>query len=257
MKKIPGSYLIYQPYYIPFFPFWVLVASSDVFVLYDDTVASYKSYNYRRQHISTDYGDSTVYIKKEYEKTRCVVNGEIKMERGFRSNRVKESYREEINKLKTFFSVFPYFDEYSFLLNVSLTETSSLYDINSYFIRSIAAVLCRDTAILNSSEMNVVGRSKQDRVFAIGDYLNKSTYLASKNQFNYLSEAEGDIQKNTLFYNFLDITTPVDAGERYNSILYFLFMYGKEKTLELLNLSNFNNIVSILRVPPSPLNLVS
>jgi hypothetical protein len=160
---------IIQPGYIPWLGFFELMASSNIFVIYDDV--QFDKHGWRnRNSIKTSQGKQWLSIpvltkgKSRQKNCEILVDGD-----NWKSKHLK-SIQQNYIKSKYFDEIFP-------IIKAGLQlDSEKLVDYDVFFIFEFARYLRIDTDIVLSSSLDIKGKGKSDRLASVCRHFNASHY---------------------------------------------------------------------------------
>jgi len=161
---------IMQPYFLPYIGYFQLIASADLFVLYDNIKYTKKGWINRNRFLR-DGADITFTLPLKADSDHLdVVRREIAL--SFNRERLLQQFRGAYLRA-------PHFDEtFPLVERIVCYEDNGLFGYICHSIRSLCEHLSIGTAIRISSALDVDhGLRAQERVLAICAALGASTYI--------------------------------------------------------------------------------
>lgn len=173
---------VLQAGYIPWLGFFELMASSDVFVIYDDV--QYDKHGWRnRNRIKTLQGIKwlTVPVLTKGQNWPDINKVIVSHKRWQKKHRM--SIYHAYRKAKYFDDVFPIID------NGLKLDSDNLIDIDMYFINKFASYMNIGTELYLSSSLDIFGESKADRLINICKHFGATHYYnGARGQHLYKKE---------------------------------------------------------------------
>ncbi len=173
------SVMISQSNYIPWKGYFDMIASVDVFVVYDEV--QYTKNDWRNRNlIKTKNGLQwlTIPVKQE-SLSQTICETEV-----FNTNWKKK----HIGSLQSNYGKALFFKQFKErIFKIYELSSSSLSEINLRFIKEICAILEIDTRIIDSRSLNLSG-DKQQRLVQACQKLNADTYLSGPAAKSYIDE---------------------------------------------------------------------
>lgn len=165
MKRVA----VIQPGYLPWLGFFELMASSDIFVVYDDVQFDKNGWR-NRNRIKTTNGAVWLTIPVLIKGNNFPKINEV----------IIKDKKWRIKHLKTLmysYSKAEYFNEIFPLIEKGLNlDTDRLVDIDMFFIKEIAKYLGINTEIVLSSDLKIEGTEKEERLINICKHFNATHY---------------------------------------------------------------------------------
>ena len=156
MKRVA----VIQPGYLPWLGFFELIASSDVFVIYDDVQFDKNGWR-NRNRIKTAEGPQWLTIPVLIKGKNKPLNNEVNVKEDLWRKKHLKSLQHNYVKSKYFNDVFG-------ILEKGLNEdTDKLIDIDMFFVNKIKEYLGIKTDVVLSSDLGVDGGNKTDRLINI------------------------------------------------------------------------------------------
>lgn len=173
------SVMISQSNYIPWKGYFDMIASVDVFVVYDEV--QYTKNDWRNRNLIKTKNELqwlTIPVKqKSLSQTICET--EV-----FNTNWKKK----HIGSLQSNYGKALFFKEFKErIFKIYELSSTSLSEINLRFIKEICAILEIDTRIIDSRSLNLSG-NKQQRLVQACRKLNANTYLSGPAAKSYIDE---------------------------------------------------------------------
>lgn len=171
--------MISQSNYIPWKGYFDMIASVDVFVVYDEV--QYTKNDWRNRNlIKTKNGLQwlTIPVKQE-SLSQTICETEV-----YNTNWKKK----HIGSLQSNYGKALFFKQFKErIFKIYELSSSSLSEINLRFIKEICAILEIDTRIIDSRSLNLSG-DKQQRLVQACQKLNADTYLSGPAAKSYIDE---------------------------------------------------------------------
>lgn len=171
---------ILQSNYIPWKGYFDMIASVDVFVIYDEV--QYTKNDWRNRNlIKTKNGLQWLTIAVKQERlTQAIYETEV-----FKKNWTKK----HIGTLQANYAKTSYFSEYkNRIFDIYENASTNLSEINLDFIKEICVILDIDTKIIDSRSLNLSG-NKQEKLIQACKQLDADVYLSGPAAKSYIDEA--------------------------------------------------------------------
>jgi hypothetical protein len=173
------SVMISQSNYIPWKGYFDMIASVDVFVVYDEV--QYTKNDWRNRNLIKTKNELqwlTIPVKQE-SLSQTICETEV-----FNTNWKKK----HIGSLQSNYGKALFFKEFKErIFKIYELSSTSLSEINLRFIKEICAILEIDTRIIDSRSLNLSG-DKQQRLVQACQKLNADTYLSGPAAKSYIDE---------------------------------------------------------------------
>src|SRR5688500_15716933 len=219
--------VILQPSYIPWRGYFDQMRQADLFIFYDDV--QYDKHGWRnRNQIKTHQGKQWLTIPVH---SRGVTNGTPI--RDVRIDWSKPWAKSHLKSLTFAYSKAPYFKEYFPLLE-------SFYERRDEFLADFTIETCiilghelgfASTRFMRSSELIDIQGQKTDRVIDILKRVGATHYICGASASSYMEPEKFDLAGITfeyMEYKYPEYSPLYPPYEPYISILYLIFMRGKE-----------------------------
>jgi len=212
---------ILQSNYIPWKGYFDMIASVDVFVIYDEVQFTKNDWR-NRNLIKTKNGLQWLTIAVKHEKlSQAICETEV-----FKQNWVKK----HIGTLQANYAKAPFFGEYkSRIFDLYENVSTNLSEINVDFIKEICGILDIDTKIIDSRSLNLSG-NKQEKLIQACKQLDAAIYLSGPAAKSYIDEsnfADHNIKVEWMDYsNYKDYNQLYPPFEHGVSILDLIFNEG-------------------------------
>jgi hypothetical protein len=220
---------IIQPGYLPWLGFFELMASSNIFVIYDDV--QFDKHGWRnRNRIKTLQGKQWLTIPVLTRGQNWPKNNEVVVGGNKWKKKHLKSIQQNYNKSKYFDEVFP------IIKNGLQLDADRLIDFDMFFICEVARYLNIDTEIVLSSSLNINGEERFVRLANICKHFNATHYYnGAAGQMLYKKE---DFLEHGLILEFQNYKHPQYTQLHrgfipYLSIIDLLFNVG-HSSLEIL-----------------------
>ena len=219
MKRVA----VIQPGYLPWLGFFELMASSDVFVIYDDVQFDKNGWR-NRNRIKTAEGAQWLTVPVLVKGKNKPLNNEVNVkEEGWRKKHLK-SLRHNYVKSEHFNNVFGMLEK-GFSRN-----TDKLIDIDMFFVNKIKEYLDIKTDVVLSSSLSVKGESKTGRLINICKHFDATHYYngaAGKELYKKEDFAAHGITLEFQDYKHPEYTQLYGEFVPYLSVVDLLFNEGK------------------------------
>ena len=214
--------VILQPNYIPWYGYFELINTSDVFIFLDD--AQYTRRDWRnRNKIKTENGTKWLTIPVIKEDRDSLLIKDVMIDNT--TNWGKSHY----DTLKHYYSKAPYWILYDELLKeMYFTKWNKLSEFDIEFIIRISSILGIESKFHSSSEIKVDG-IKEQKLINICQKFGISTYISGPNGQDYIDENNFTNAGIILeYYRYNDFSYEQSFGEfnPYVSVLDLLFHTG-------------------------------
>lgn len=227
---------IMQPTYFPWIGYFHLINSSDIFILYNDTQLSRRSWQLRNR-IKTSNGELflSIPIKKSDSRDNLLIkNAEINYDYNDWKKKHLLSIEHSYKKSPFFEKIFPrvelFFDK----------SPKYLTQLTIPIIVSIVELLEIKTKIILSSDIDYEGR-KEDAIISICESFNVKKYLSVRGSKDYIQPNQSKFQDKGIEIIWQDFTHPVYKQLHGNFIPFMgiidaLFNIGVDATKKLIKL---------------------
>ncbi len=215
---------IMQPYFFPYFGYYQLINSVDIYVNLDHVSFMKRSYMVRNK------------IKNDTNINIPVLNGSQNISCKNTLINIDEKYIDTFkkklthlyNKEKNYETIISeIFNDFNFLQSY---KDSNISDINIFFIKNVCKYLNINTNIVDTS-INLTNKKKADGLIDITNHYNGETYInAIGGQKLYTKDY---FEKNKIELKFIKMGN-VDFDNPYTSILDLLFRYEKQHIINEL-----------------------
>ena len=215
---------IMQPYFFPYFGYYQLINSVDIYVNLDHVSFMKRSYMVRNK------------IKNDTNINIPVLNGSQNISCKNTLIDIDEKYIDTFkkklthlyNKEKNYETIISeIFNDFNFLQSY---KDSNISDINIFFIKNVCKYLNINTNIVDTS-INLTNKKKADGLIDITNHYNGETYInAIGGQKLYTKDY---FEKNKIELKFIKMGN-VDFDNPYTSILDLLFRYEKQHIINEL-----------------------
>lgn len=223
MSKIVA---IHQPNYLPWIGYFYKMFHSDIFVLFDSTQYSKKSW-INRNRIKTPAGAGwltiPVMISKGHNQRICEI--EVCNQFNWRNKHLKT--------IQNFYNSAPFFKYYKDEIEDIYSQSyDKLLTLNLKFINSIRKWLNIDNDLVLSSDLNL--HEDENNNLGICKKLDADVYLSGDGSDSYLNKEE--FTGNSIIITYTSFTSP-DYRQMYGlnvdniSIIDMLFNCGADKTI--------------------------
>lgn len=195
---------IHQPNYIPWLGFFHKMASSDVFVLFDDAQLPRGKSFCSRTKIKTDKGEIwlTVPIKGKGELK------EIKEIKIVLENNWQRKHWKSINMAYSKSSCFNKYEEH--FQNIYNKNWKSLLELNFGLITLIKFIMGIKTKLVLSSDItNCLHKSGLEKILGIVKSLNGDTYLTGKGKGTQRYINKDDFERNGIKLRYQNFQHPI------------------------------------------------
>lgn len=213
-----------QPYFFPYFGYYQLINSVDLYVNLDHVSFMKRSYMVRNK------------IKNDTNINIPVLNGSQNISCKNTLIDIDEKYIDTFkkklthlyNKEKNYETIISeIFNDFNFLQSY---KDSNISDINIFFIKNVCKYLNINTNIVDTS-INLTNKKKADGLIDITNHYNGETYInAIGGQKLYTKDY---FEKNKIELKFIKMGN-VDFDNPYTSILDLLFRYEKQHIINEL-----------------------
>lgn len=232
---------IHQPNYIPWAGYFHKIASSDIFVIFDDVQLPRGKDFVVRNLIKTEGGPKWMRVPVKNQSKMLPINEiEINNDLDWQSNHLNSLYS---NYQKTSFFT-SYYYEIEKILN---KKYQFLIDLNLELIKLFMKILKIKTKIVYSSKLNINDLGTE-KILKIIQQLNGDKYLTGqgKGSKRYIEGKENIFQKNNIEIIFQKFKIP-QYSQLFNefipnlSICDMLFNIGSDETQKIIETQNINN----------------
>ena len=211
---------ICQSNYIPWRGYFDLIASADVFVIYDEV--QYTKNDWRNRNlIKTATGLSWLTVPVRRESIHQKINETLTMSTGWE--------RKHITALTLNYSKSPFFQTYKDEIFEIYENFTSLSNLNVNMIKKICEILMIGTKIIDSSDLCLSG-DRNSKLIDACIKLNATTYISGPSASCYLDTAAFNL--NNINVNWMDYSGYLEYPQRFGkfignvSILDLIFNIG-------------------------------
>lgn len=193
---------IMQPYFLPYIGYFQLLASVDLFVIYDNIKYTKKGWiNRNRYLLNGDAADFVLSLKKDSD---FLDVRDRRLADDFDRRKLLNRFREAYRKAPFFNEVFPAIE------SIVLNPETNLFDFICHSVNEVCRMLGIRTRIVLSSSLDIDHTLKsQDKVLAICQHLGAATYInAIGGQELYSQEAFSGLGIDLRFIRALPIQYP-------------------------------------------------
>ncbi len=225
-----------QPTFNSWIGYYDMIDQSDIFILYDDVQLSKQSWQVRNV-IKNNNGKhilSIPYIKDKTFSDILLTNAEINNNISWKSNHLKTI---EFTYKKSNY----YKPVYNFISDLYNKNIFNIADFNICIIESINSMLGIDTKLIRSSNLNLIGINKTDRILNICKNFQATEYLSPIGATDYMNEnnALQDFKNHNIQVHFHNYNHPVYKQLYGNFIPYIgifdlLFNEGFDNSLKII-----------------------
>lgn len=161
---------IMQPYFLPYVGYFQLLASVDLFVIYDNIKYTKKGWiNRNRYLMNGDAADFVLSLKKDSD---FLDVRDRRLADDFDNRKLLNRFREAYRKAPFFNEVFPAIE------SIVLNPERNLFDFIYHSVNEVCRMLGIRTRIALSSSLDIDHTFKsQDKVLAICQHLGATTYI--------------------------------------------------------------------------------
>ena len=203
MKKIA----ILQSNYIPWRGYFDLIASADVFVIYDEV--QYTKNDWRNRNlIKTATGLSWLTVPVRRESIHQKINETLTMSTGWE--------RKHITALTLNYSKSPFFQTYKDEIFEIYENFTSLSNLNVNMIKKICEILMIGTKIIDSSDLCLSG-DRNSKLIDACIKLNATTYISGPSASCYLDTAAFNL--NNINVNWMDYSGYLEYPQRFGTFI--------------------------------------
>ena len=203
MKKVA----IVQSNYIPWRGYFDLIASADVFVIYDEV--QYTKNDWRNRNlIKTATGLSWLTVPVRRESIHQKINETLTMSTGWE--------RKHITALTLNYSKSPFFQTYKDEIFEIYENFTSLSNLNVNMIKKICEILMIGTKIIDSSDLCLSG-DRNSKLIDACIKLNATTYISGPSASCYLDTAAFNL--NNINVNWMDYSGYLEYPQRFGTFI--------------------------------------
>ena len=203
MKKVA----ILQSNYIPWRGYFDLIASADVFVIYDEV--QYTKNDWRNRNlIKTATGLSWLTVPVRRESIHQKINETLTMSTGWE--------RKHITALTLNYSKSPFFQTYKDEIFEIYENFTSLSNLNVNMIKKICEILMIGTKIIDSSDLCLSG-DRNSKLIDACIKLNATTYISGPSASCYLDTAAFNL--NNINVNWMDYSGYLEYPQRFGTFI--------------------------------------
>jgi len=198
---------ICQSNYIPWRGYFDLIASADVFVIYDEV--QYTKNDWRNRNlIKTATGLSWLTVPVRRESIHQKINETLTMSTGWE--------RKHITALTLNYSKSPFFQTYKDEIFEIYENFTSLSNLNVNMIKKICEILMIDTKIIDSSDLCLSG-DRNSKLIDACIKLNATTYISGPSASCYLDTAAFNL--NNINVNWMDYSGYLEYPQRFGTFI--------------------------------------
>ena len=198
---------ICQSNYIPWRGYFDLIASADVFVIYDEV--QYTKNDWRNRNlIKTATGLSWLTVPVRRESIHQKINETLTMSTGWE--------RKHITALTLNYSKSPFFQTYKDEIFEIYENFTSLSNLNVNMIKKICEILMIGTKIIDSSDLCLSG-DRNSKLIDACIKLNATTYISGPSASCYLDTAAFNL--NNINVNWMDYSGYLEYPQRFGTFI--------------------------------------
>ena len=198
---------ICQSNYIPWRGYFDLIASADVFVVYDEV--QYTKNDWRNRNlIKTATGLSWLTVPVRRESIHQKINETLTMSTGWE--------RKHITALTLNYSKSPFFQTYKDEIFEIYENFTSLSNLNVNMIKKICEILMIGTKIIDSSDLCLSG-DRNSKLIDACIKLNATTYISGPSASCYLDTAAFNL--NNINVNWMDYSGYLEYPQRFGTFI--------------------------------------
>jgi hypothetical protein len=198
---------ICQSNYIPWRGYFDLIASADVFVIYDEV--QYTKNDWRNRNlIKTANGLSWLTVPVRRESMYQKINETLTMQTGWEKKHIKA--------LTLNYSKSPFFQKYKDEIFEIYENFTSLSNLNVNLIKKICEILLIDTKIIESADLCLTG-DRNSKLIDACIKLNANTYISGPSASCYLDTAL--FKSNNINVNWMDYSGYLEYPQRFGSFI--------------------------------------
>jgi hypothetical protein len=198
---------ICQSNYIPWRGYFDLIASADVFVIYDEV--QYTKNDWRNRNlIKTATGLSWLTVPVRRESIHQKINETLTMSTGWE--------RKHITALTLNYSKSPFFQTYKDEIFKIYENFTSLSNLNVNMIKKICEILMIDTKIIDSSDLCLSG-DRNSKLIDACIKLSATTYISGPSASCYLDTAAFNL--NNINVNWIDYSGYLEYPQRFGTFI--------------------------------------
>ena len=198
---------ICQSNYIPWRGYFDLIASADVFVIYDEV--QYTKNDWRNRNlIKTATGLSWLTVPVRRESIHQKINETLTMSTGWE--------RKHITALTLTYSKSPFFQTYKDEIFEIYENFTSLSNLNVNMIKKICEILMIGTKIIDSSDLCLSG-DRNSKLIDACIKLNATTYISGPSASCYLDTAAFNL--NNINVNWMDYSGYLEYPQRFGTFI--------------------------------------
>jgi len=198
---------ICQSNYIPWRGYFDLIASADVFVIYDEV--QYTKNDWRNRNlIKTANGLSWLTVPVRRESMYQKINETLTMQTDWEKKHMKA--------LTLNYSKSPFFQKYKDEIFEIYENFTSLSNLNVNMIKRICEILLIDTKIIDSADLCLTG-DRNSKLIDACIKLNANTYISGPSASCYLDTAL--FKSNNINVNWMDYSGYLEYPQRFGSFI--------------------------------------
>jgi len=198
---------ICQSNYIPWRGYFDLIASADVFVIYDEV--QYTKNDWRNRNlIKTANGLSWLTVPVRRESMYQKINETLTMQTDWEKKHMKA--------LTLNYSKSPFFQKYKDEIFEIYENFTSLSNLNVNMIKRICEILLIDTKIIDSADLCLTG-DRNSKLIDACIKLNANAYISGPSASCYLDTAL--FKSNNINVNWMDYSGYLEYPQRFGSFI--------------------------------------
>lgn len=226
MSDTPTKVGILQPGYLPWLGFFAQIATSDIFVIYDDV--QFDKHGWRnRNRIKTANGAAWLTVPVLHKGRGPQLINAVKINRNENwKTKHKKTIEQNYSKAK-------YFEKYWGIIRASIDEDFELLiDLNMSIIRKLLDFLGISTELHLSSELSIYG-DRVTRLIKIIKRFNGTHFIEGPSGISYLDNHSDEFDKLGITIHYYDYAHP-QYSQLYGkfvshlSIIDLLFNHGDD-----------------------------
>jgi hypothetical protein len=198
---------ICQSNYIPWRGYFDLIASADIFVIYDEV--QYTKNDWRNRNlIKTANGLSWLTVPVRRESMYQKISETLTMQTDWEKKHMKA--------LTLNYSKSPFFQKYKDEIFEIYENFTSLSNLNVNMIKKICEILLIDTKIIESADLCLTG-DRNSKLIDACIKLNANTYISGPSASCYLDTAL--FKSNNINVNWMDYSGYLEYPQRFGSFI--------------------------------------
>jgi len=204
---------IMQPTYLPWVGYFAMIASVDLFVIFDDVQFARRSWQ-QRNRIKSANGELWLTVPVASKNSRDQLINQVKI------MHEEQPLAKHIKTIETCYKKSRYYNEYaSGIFEIYKKEPVNLSILTTELIKWFATCFNIKTPIISSSTLPSQG-TKGDRLVSICNEVNAKKYIAAPASENYLSESDAFLQAGIEleYFNY----TPLPYSQLYGDFIPYL-----------------------------------